>query len=265
MASLAGRWKFIKDGSDFLPGIDKLPNSPLVTKLQGFDEDEVFEIEKVHYSSVEEITFTYDDKIKRSYQVGTLNYQTINSSNVSISVVQVCNHDFTEITVLHMGPECGQNSKEIYRLDVNRRHMKVVVEIVTGDGTTLSLIKYLGRSGDSPPVDVSQFQNVVLTLGWKLFEYWPSTILTSCQAKLVRVIKLQATAVGTSDEKYFTEVMWPSQSSAADAKDMDYSRIAVKFGSRNSLGEEVVLYVFQVNLIMFISILASFYCPTICN
>ena len=43
--SLVGAWKLIKQGSDYIPGIDKIPGSPpIVLKLKGNSatQDELF-------------------------------------------------------------------------------------------------------------------------------------------------------------------------------------------------------------------------------
>jgi hypothetical protein len=69
--SLLGKWKLVKDGSDFLPGLDTLTDLPLVAKLLGNQEVEFFKIEKRKYVDVEELMFTYtlkNSSISRSFQ-----------------------------------------------------------------------------------------------------------------------------------------------------------------------------------------------------
>jgi hypothetical protein len=61
----------VKDGSDFLPGLDTLTDLPLVAKLLGNQEVEFFKIEKRKYVDVEELMFTYtlkNSSISRSFQ-----------------------------------------------------------------------------------------------------------------------------------------------------------------------------------------------------
>lgn len=109
--SLFGKWKLVKDGSDYLPGLENLPDAPLVLKLLGMADAEFYKIERKKIIDAEEIQFHYVSKnlaLNRSYQVGILNIENITGNDVTLGVVKNCDHDFQEFTVVRLGPKAGQ-------------------------------------------------------------------------------------------------------------------------------------------------------------
>lgn len=120
--SLIGKWKLVRDGSDFLPGLDNLNDVPLVLKLLGTSDIEFFKIEKKKFLDVEEIQFNYSAKnlaASRSYQFGTINYEQVNGDDVTLASIQNCDDTFRELTIHRLGPRTGQNryfSLHIYSL-----------------------------------------------------------------------------------------------------------------------------------------------------
>ncbi len=110
--SLLGKWKLIRDGSDHLPGLDTLIDAPLVLKLLGNTDIEFYKIEKKKTLDVEEIHFTYVTKnicITKSFQFGTLNYEYVNGSDVTLAFIQNVDTTFREMTIQRLGPKTGQN------------------------------------------------------------------------------------------------------------------------------------------------------------
>lgn len=110
-ASLIGKWKLVRDGSDFLPGLDTLPDAPLVLKLLGNQDVEFFKIEKKKFIDIEEVHFTYTSKncsMTRGYQLGTLNYETVQANDVILGSVQNVSDSFLEMVILRLGPKTGQ-------------------------------------------------------------------------------------------------------------------------------------------------------------
>lgn len=102
----------MKEGSDFLPGLDTLPDLPLVAKLLGNQDVEFFKIEKRKYMDIEEILFSYSSKSSsssRSYQLGTVNFESAVGNDVILSCVQNCTEAFNELVVVRLGPKPGQN------------------------------------------------------------------------------------------------------------------------------------------------------------
>ena len=109
--SLVGKWKLMRDGSDYLPGLDSLPDAPVVLRLIGSNDIEFFKIEKKKIVDAEEIVFTYTSKnfsISKAYQVGILNIENINGNEVTLAIVQNCDQEFHEFTVMRMCPKQGQ-------------------------------------------------------------------------------------------------------------------------------------------------------------
>ncbi len=111
-SNLLGRWKLIRDGSDFFPGLDALSDSPLVLKLLGNVEVEFYKIEKRKVMDCEEIQLTYVTKnfsLNRSYQVGILNFENINNNDITLGIIQNCDEEFHEFSLVRLGPKTGQN------------------------------------------------------------------------------------------------------------------------------------------------------------
>ena len=105
--SLVGKWKLVKDGSDFMPGLDALKGSPVALKLLGKAESEFYKIEKKKIFESEEISLTYVAKnisMNCNYQLGTLNCDHTIPSEPVFAIVQNCNDKFTEFTIQRMGP-----------------------------------------------------------------------------------------------------------------------------------------------------------------
>lgn len=109
--SLVGKWKLVRDGSDFMPGLDELKCSPVALKLLGRAETEFIKIEKRKFFDKDEICLTYVTKnlsVSNSYQLGTLNIESPPGPEIVFGIIQNCNDKFTEFTVHRLGPRCGQ-------------------------------------------------------------------------------------------------------------------------------------------------------------
>ena len=110
--NLSGRWKLVNEGSDYYPGLDSLPDAPLILKLLGTTEVEFYRIEKRKIMEIEELHFTYVTKgvsMSRSYQIGVLNYESINGNNVVLGIIQNCDEFFHEFSLVRLGPKVGQS------------------------------------------------------------------------------------------------------------------------------------------------------------
>jgi hypothetical protein len=109
--SLVGKWCLVKDGSDFLPGLDTLPDAPLVLKLLGLADAEFYKIERKKIIDAEEVQLHYVSKnvsFNRSFQVGILNIENIVGNDVTLAIVKNCDNDFQEFTIVRLGPKQGQ-------------------------------------------------------------------------------------------------------------------------------------------------------------
>lgn len=109
--TLAGKWRLVREGSDYLPGLDTIPDAPLSLKLVGLADAEFYKIERKKIIDAEEIQFHYVAKnfaVNRSYQVGILNMENVVSNDVTLGIIKNCDHDFQEFTVVRLGPKAGQ-------------------------------------------------------------------------------------------------------------------------------------------------------------
>jgi hypothetical protein len=112
MYSVFGKWKLIREGSDYLPGVDKLIGSPLVMRLVGNADAEFLKISKRKFVDVEEICVSYVTKnssLSSSFQIGTINFEQVTAQDIILTSVQSCDQDFTEFTIARYGPKCAQN------------------------------------------------------------------------------------------------------------------------------------------------------------
>jgi hypothetical protein len=112
MKNLSGRWKLIPEGSDFYPGVDNLPDGPLIMKLLGTNDIEFYRIEKRKSLDVEQLQFTYVTKgvsLSKSYQIGILNYESVVGNAVVLGLIQNCDELFYEFSLLRLGPKAGQS------------------------------------------------------------------------------------------------------------------------------------------------------------
>lgn len=110
--SLLGKWKLVKNGSDYLPGLDALPDAPLVLKMLGHSDVEVFKVEKKAYLEVEEIQLTYVAKnvsLSKSYQLCSMNVEHAAANDIMLAMVKSVNEDFSEMTINRIGPKPGQH------------------------------------------------------------------------------------------------------------------------------------------------------------
>lgn len=250
MTSLVGKWK-LGEGSDIMPGLELLPSGPLILKLLGEVPAEFYKIEKKKTLDVEELLLSYVAKnasINKAFQVGTLNFEQISGNDISLCIIQNVDDNFREFTIFRMGPKAGQNSKEVYKLEPNNNRIKLSVEISTPEGPRLSLIKYLTRYEE--PIGVSEvaFKNSPNSMGWRLFEFWPSTMLSDTKVSIVQALKVKTQMPANNENTKVVEVVWSRKSGGAEEVNVDLSCISRHFGYHLSDGEEVVEFVIKVGL-----------------
>lgn len=167
MASVFGKWKLKKEGSDYLPGSDKLHGVPLVMKLTGNSDAEFFKIAKRKQGEVEEISVSYVTKngtLSATYQLGVLNYEQVQSSDVCLASVQNCDLGMSEFSLLRVGPKCGQNSRETFRVNRKGIELKLYLDITAADGVHFTMIKYFERIQDGVDPHYVQFSEHIRTL-----------------------------------------------------------------------------------------------------
>lgn len=114
MLSLVGKWRLIREGSDFLPGVDHLVGAPLSLQLcaSSADSAEYLKIEKRKLLESEEIHISHISKNQTNsivYQIGTMNFESTSiNQGIIFAIVQNCN-DFFEFCIVRLGPHYGQS------------------------------------------------------------------------------------------------------------------------------------------------------------
>lgn len=253
MSSLVGKWKLVREGSDIMPGLESLPGAPLILKLLGESSAEFYKIEKKRIIDVEEVTMSYVGKnvaMSKSVQIGTLNFEQISNQEVTLGVVQYIDDSFREFTLARMGPVCGQNSKETYRLDPSNDKIKLQIEITASDGTRLNLIKYLTRFEPTPMSNEAVLKSSVRSQGWRLFEFWPSTMLTDTRVSIVKAVRIKTQGASASEPSRTVEDVWtkPPSTSTDEVDDsaVDMSVVSRQYCCQAGESDDVVLFVVQV-------------------
>eukprot|EP01031_Cornospumella_fuschlensis_P043395 gene43395-53053_t len=216
--SLLGKWKLIRNGSDYLPGLDNLNEGPLVLKLNGQSDIEFFKIEQKKFQdSVEEIQLAYVTKNysdNHSYQLSVLNYENVHGNDILLGIIKNVSDDFTEFTVCRLGPKAGQNSVEHYQLNFGTGEVRVAIEITTADGSRINMIKYLNRFDERENAQlVHDFTLSKYTQGWRLYDIWSSTVLSCATVTITKAVKLKC-----SDSKQGCRVLdtlWTQPNSSA--------------------------------------------------
>lgn len=275
--SLVGKWKLIRDGSDFVPGIEALKGSPMVLKLLGKSETEFFKIEKKRYFDTDEIGLTYVAKsvsLYNSYQLGTLNFESSTPSETIFGIVQNCNDAFSEFTIHRVGPGSGQiryitkyctlffttynflfdiatitflffrTSRETYILDPATNEIKLELEIDSGEGMHIKMIKYLARFDTSTDSNV-RFKTSAVTKGWGRYEFWPSSILTECKVMIVKAVKMVTCNSKTQQDNRVLNILWTREGFTGDFQ-LNTNSMARHQSSRQKDGEEVIIFLIQV-------------------
>jgi hypothetical protein len=134
--------------------------------------------------------------------------------------------------------------------------VKLQIEITMADGVRFNLVKYLARFdtrefnshvsqySSNGNTAATAFINTENTLGWKLFDFWPSNILSSTRIKFVKAIKVKTQNVSTNEPMKILETLWSATENQKDT--VDYSTISRHYGGKNSEGEEVVEFIIKV-------------------
>lgn len=252
MSSLVGKWKLVREGSDIMPGLENLPGAPLILKLLGESSAEFYKIEKKRIIDIEEINLCYVVKnvsVNKSVQIGTLNFEQVNGQEVILSVVQNIDDNFREFSLTRLGPACGQNSRETYRLEPNNERIKLQIDFTASDGTRLNLIKYLTRFEPTPMSNEVVLKSSVKSQGWRLFEFWPSTMLTGTNVVIVKALKVKTPAPSANETGKVVEAVWTKPAGGDDGGSLDLSEVTRQVGSgqlSGGEGEEVVEFIVKV-------------------
>lgn len=247
--NLCGTWKLIREGSDFLPGLDALVGSPHILKISGNSDTEFLSIEKSNSYESEAVTMKYvtnrGTSIFCSYQLGCLNFVNSLSSDITFSILQNCDEEFTQFAITTLGPKCGQRSQEVYKFNSKTNELNLRLDITTTDGIHLTLMRYFCRYDDAVPTNQIAFNHWKKTLGWSKHDFWPSSVLTECNVLIVKVVKLQMTSYFSKQKPAQVETVWKLEA-FHDNFELDIGSIPRTHGYRESDSEEILVYVVQV-------------------
>ena len=94
------------------------------------------------------------------------------------------------------------------------------------------------------------FKHAVNSMGWKLFEFWDSSILSNANAKIIRAVKIKSQSSATKTETKVLETIWndPNYDQHFQGDKFDWSSIAKSYGTRNLEAEEIVEFIVQVSI-----------------
>lgn len=142
-------------------------------------------------------------------------------------------------------------SRESYKLNESGTEIKISISITTAEAVQIRMIKYLTRVGEPPIYPPLQSVKSISTQGWSLFEFWPSTVLSSCRVIIVKAIRVRTQFSQDSKVKKVMDVLWSSKLYAEEDKDskLDPTVVARKYGERTCVsdGDDVTKYVIQVS------------------
>lgn len=107
-SSLCGSWKLKKRGSDYVPGVEDIVGVPFISQM--IDESFGFHISQLT-KPMEEIVMEHEHNGRRKsvyYQIGKTSFEDVTASFVILAAVVHISEDFTELSILRIGPGKGQ-------------------------------------------------------------------------------------------------------------------------------------------------------------
>jgi hypothetical protein len=108
MTSLCGNWRLKKRGSDYVPGVEDIVGVPFISQM--IDESFGLTISQLT-KPMEEISIEHEHNGKRKavfYQMGKTTFEDVTAATVILAAVVHISDEFTELSILRMGPEKGQ-------------------------------------------------------------------------------------------------------------------------------------------------------------
>ena len=123
--------------------------------------------------------------------------------------------------------------------------IKLELDVNSGDGTHVKLIKYLVRFDSSNLTGDVVFTTASRTMGWKINELWPGSIFTDCKVRVVKALLIKTCNTKTKEDNKVVDVLWTRDDFASDLK-VNLHNMARQHASAQVGGEEVITYVLQV-------------------
>jgi hypothetical protein len=138
----------------------------------------------------------------------------------------------------------------VYTWDAVSNEIKLEIEVNSGDGVHLKLIKYLCRFDASANSQDVVFTNWRATQGWSKYDFWPSTVFGECKVQIVKAAKILTSNRSTMQDNKILEVLW-TRSGFTDDFNVNLSTLAHSQSLCQTAGEEVIIYCTQVMTLLF--------------
>lgn len=139
------------------------------------------------------------------------------------------------------------NSRETYILDPGSNEIKLELEIDSGEGVHIKMIKYLSRFDATQSSSEIVFKTSATTMGWSRHEFWPSSILSECKVLIVKAVKMVTCNSRTKQDNKVLDILWTREGFTGDFQ-LNTSSMARHQSSRQKDGEEVIIFLIQVTL-----------------
>lgn len=142
-------------------------------------------------------------------------------------------------------------SRETYILDPISNEIKLELEVDSGEGMHIKMIKYLARFDAWQPSNPVAFKTSAITLGWGRHEFWPSSILSDCKVLIVKAVKMVTCNTKTQQDTKVLNILWTREGFTGDFQ-MNTSSMARHQSSRQKDGEEVIIFLIQVRILFLV-------------
>jgi hypothetical protein len=202
MSSLCGKWRLKKRGSDYVPGVEDIAGVPFISQM--IDESFGLTISQLT-KPMEEISIEHEHLGRRKtafYQMGKTSFEDVTASTVILAAVVHISEEFTELSILRMGPEKGQrrytlhrfsqslsHSLEQYKLNEIGNEIRVEIDHVLPEGQAIKLVKRLERL-PSPPMETIIFTNTNVVNHWALPQSHSPSTLRAVSLRIVDVLQV---------------------------------------------------------------------------
>lgn len=130
-------------------------------------------------------------------------------------------------------------------MDPSKDVIKLNIDITTAEGTVIKLIKFLARFDTSLTADIP-FDLAPRTNGWRLYDFWPSTVLTPIQVKITRAVKIKSLNSASRENTRELSEVWKTPAGDSNG-DVEWHTIPRTFGGKSMENEDFVEFIMKVS------------------
>lgn len=141
---------------------------------------------------------------------------------------------------------CALFSREFFQLDGAKDVIKLVIDLTTSEGTVIKMIKFLTRF-DSSLTENVPFQLAARSNGWRIHDFWPSTVISSADAKIVKAAKIKFMNSATDEPTRILEELWSSESIG----DVELNTLTRCFAGKSHENDDFVAFFVKVSGYLF--------------